>query len=172
MRKINTLALIFVLQLAFIQNSTAQETNPALTLEQSFEELKAKSADYEQYQVVTNTRLNNFWLQISDTLKTKDDTYQKAQNEISQLNTQIKDMDSQMAEKDKKVADSQYLVDHLKILGISVSKNGYVYFNFFLILALAAVIGIGFGRFKENERIASEKNCVESYKPKSIKMKI
>ncbi|MEM1135775.1 MAG: hypothetical protein AAGI07_08025, partial [Bacteroidota bacterium] len=32
----------------------------------------------------------------------------------------------------------------------------YVYFNFFIILALAAIIGIGFGRFKENERITAE----------------
>ncbi len=134
-----------------------QSNTPPSNLNEAFEELKAKSADYEQYQVVSNTRLNNFWKQVNDSISAKESQFQNAQSEISQLNIKMQDMTAEMTQKDKKVADSQYLVDHLKVLGISVSKSGYVYFNFFIIIALAAIIGIGFGRFKENEKTSVEK---------------
>jgi len=152
-------ALFALLLITSAANIFAQDqsTNPPGNLNEAFEELKAKSADYEQYQVVPNTRLNTFWKQVNDSINAKESQFQNAQSEISQLNIKMQDMTAEMAQKDKQVADSQYLVDHLKVLGISMSKNGYVYFNFFIILALAAIIGVGFGRFKENEKTAVEK---------------
>lgn len=174
--KKSTILTFIVFLLASISSFAQEEQEQApANLNAAFEELKDKSANYEQYQVVANSRLEAFWKQITDTLAAKESAINNARSEIRQLKSKIEEMEITMAEKDKKVEDSQYLVDHLTVLGISMSKNGYVYFNFFLILVLAAVIGIGFGRFKENERIASDKkklaetaeNALEDYKKKA-----
>lgn len=157
---LRTFITSFCLALSFA--TSAQDAQTPSNLSESFEELKAKSADYEQYQVVPNTRLNSFWKQITDTITAKENAYQNATSEINSLNKKMQDMEAEMAQKDQKVEESQYLVDHLTVLGISMSKSGYVYLNFFIILALAAVIGIGFGRFKENERVTSENKKLAS----------
>ncbi len=133
-----------------------QEAPPS-NLNEAFEELKDKSANYEQYQVVANARLDAFWKQITDTLAARENAYNNTLSEIRDLNNKMEAMQADMEKKDQQMADNQYLVDHLKVLGISFSKTGYVYFNFFIILALAVVIGLGFNRYKENEKIAVDK---------------
>ncbi|MBT33094.1 MAG: hypothetical protein CMO01_25830 [Thalassobius sp.] len=149
--------LVFVFCITCIQ-AIAQDSDQApANLSEAFSELKSKSTDYEDYEVVKKFRLESFWKQINDTLNAKESAYKESLTEIKSLKTQIKDMTASMEQKDQQVEDSQYLVDHLKFLGISINKDTYVFVNIFIILVLAAVIGIGFGRFKENERVTATK---------------
>ncbi|UZR92858.1 hypothetical protein [Chondrinema litorale] len=168
--------LVFVFCITCIQ-AIAQDTadKAPANLSEAFSELKSKSTDYEDYEVVKKFRLENFWKQINDTITAKDNAYKETLTEIKSLKTQIKDMTASMEQKEQQVVDSQYLVDHLKFLGISINKDTYVFVNIFIILVLAAVIGIGFGRFKENERVTTTKKKeavdaeeeLEDYKRKS-----
>merc|ERR1711916_183983 len=123
----------------------------------AFEDLKSKSSDYQDFEVVKKFRLEDFWKQINDTLEAKESAFNESQTEINSLNKRIEEMSADMEMKDQQVADSQYQVDHLKFLGMSINKDTYVFVNIFIILVLAVTIGIGFGRFKENERITTEK---------------
>ncbi|MEM1136854.1 MAG: hypothetical protein AAGI07_13535, partial [Bacteroidota bacterium] len=127
--QIKYLSLLFFFLLAVSFNIYAQDATdknkPPVNLNAAFEELKSKSTDYEDYEVIKKLRLNNFWKQVTDTLSVKESAYKTSQAEIKELKTKIMEMEIEMQKKDKQVADSQYLVDHLEVLGIPFNKNSY-----------------------------------------------
>ena len=132
-------------------------SNQQQSLKESFEELKDKSSDYEIYEVIKESSLDAFWQEISDTLKARQQEFSEAKNTIGTLNNKIKGLEATIVEKDKAVAESQYLIDHIYVLGIPINKTVYMYLNFFIIIGLALFIGAGYKNYKSSIHTARAK---------------
>lgn len=173
---IRILLSIFFISPFFFQTVIAQDAATSdNSLKGAFEQLKEDSYDFENNEVIKKPLLEQFWRQVNDTLAARKQEYQEAQGKISELNNTIAGMEAAMAQKDKAMEENQFLVEHIHVLGIPLPKNVYVYANFIIILALGGVIGYGYGKYKQNEKIAQTKTTeyqkavddLENYKKKA-----
>lgn len=144
---------------AFAQD---EPTGPP-TLEEQFRSLKDESNSYQEYKVVRETLLDQFYSNVRDSLITIRQDILDAQNKITAQQQEITRLQEELEERQLAVEDSQYDIEHIEFLGIDVQKTTYSTIVWSIIAILLIILAVAIYKYKSSNKVAvKKKNEYES----------
>ncbi len=135
--------LVLALAMIFANNlSKAQDQEP-VTLDEKFTHLNATSETYEQFKVVTTTRLNDFWKEVMDTLQTQKGEIVQLDNLSADRKVEAEQLQSKIDGISAELEKAQSNTTTISFLGADIQKSTYhvvVWAIIVVLLALSVVI--------------------------------
>lgn len=132
------IALTFAILCSLVVNAQ-EEPQPPANLQESFDFMMEKYSTYEQYKVVPIVRLNEFWGEIDDSLKTKDRSISQLKGEIIALNSMIDSLKSDLNSVKNELENSEATNEEIAFLGIPFDKTVYHLMVWAIIILLAVL---------------------------------
>jgi len=155
--KIKALGLLTTLVFAtVISLAQADQDAAPNTLENQFEELKKKSNNYQNYEVVDRVILDKFWDNIEDSLNVQKQEISSLKKNLSSTQKNVKELESQISERDNKITEQSELIDNMSFLGIQIGKGTYVTITWAIIFVLIIVVLVVYFRFKKANKVTTE----------------
>ena len=162
-------SIIAVLTVASL---SAQEQN----LNEEYKALKEKSETYNEYKVIKESRLDEFWSNVQSNEQELNVTINSLNDKIDQLNTEVETKEAARQKAENAMTELDYAATHITVLGIEFSKSAFKMFSGFTVLGLAIGLGFVFFLFKQthsdSKKTAGLLNEVESeyqdYRQKSL----
>jgi len=149
-------ALIFSLSLLIGSIAMAQDDNESNSLQDQYNDLKAKSNNYQIYKVVKETSLDAFWASAKDSLKIERSRIQALQTEVNGLNKEVAQLQTQVSTRDEQLAEQEHQIEHMSFLGASLTKSSYITLTWAIIFALLIAAVIFYVRFYSANSITSK----------------
>lgn len=159
LKKIFTVFLFILLglsPLAMAQDTPLAEPQEN-TLQQQFRTLKERSNNYQEYKVVKENLLDQFYSNVRDSINTAQQRIQEAQNTIQAQQQEIARLQQEVEERQQAVEQSEYEIAHTQFLGIDVEKETYNFIVWGIILALLVVVAVAFMKYKSSNKVAVKK---------------
>lgn len=159
LRKIFPLLIVLLLASAPLAYSQEIETDPEQpnTLEEQFRSLKANSNTYQEYKVVRETLLNQFYSNVRDSINDARQELAEAQQTINAQQQEITRLQGELQEREEAVAQSEYDIEHIQVLGIDIQKQTYNYIVWGIILVLLIVLAVALLKYKSSNKEAVKK---------------
>lgn len=141
MRRFSTPCLL-ALAILFLANfATAQEQEP-VTLEEKFNELNSTSETYEQFKVITTTRLNDFWKEVMDSLQVQKQDISQLGILSSERKLEADQLQSKMDGISAELEKAQSNTTTISFLGADIQKSTYHLVVWGIIILLLVLCGI------------------------------
>lgn len=157
LRKIFPLLIVLLLAsapLAYSQDTATEQPN---TLEEQFRSMKANSNSYQEYKVVRETLLNQFYNNVRDSINTTQQEIAEAQQTINAQQQEITRLQGELEEREEAVAQSEYDIEHIQVLGVDIRKQTYNYIVWGIILVLLIVLAVAMLKYKSSNKEAVKK---------------
>jgi len=154
--KIKALGLLTTLLFATLVNLAQTESESSNSLYDQFEELKKKSNNYQNYEVVDRAVLDEFWNNIEDSLNVQKQEISDLKKNLSSTQQNVSQLESQISERDSKISEQSERIDNMSFLGLQISKGTYVTITWAIIFILIVVVLIVYFRFKKANRVTTE----------------
>lgn len=154
--KLKLIILVFTLftfSNGFCQTAAQDEAQTVNTLSSQYKQLKDEANNYQIYQVVKESALDNFWGSVADTLHETSVTIASLNAEVAKLKNQVKELKSQVAERDTSLSKQEYNIDHMSFLGMMLTKSTYVVITWIIIFILLIIALILFFRFQNANKV-------------------
>lgn len=166
-----TLGLIASLQANAQQVPAAKKSGP-YTLKQQFNSMKYRSSSHREfnqdYKVVKVNSLDNFWTQVQDSLKAREQNIRKAgkatatalvqaQKTIAEQKSKIQNLTLENSRKDQQLQKTAHDVESLSVFGLDMNKQVYVILSWVIIIGLLVVAGIFAFLYQKSKVITDEK---------------
>lgn len=126
------------------------------TLTEQFLYLKKKSNSWQEYKVVKETMLNNFWANIQDSVATFHRQLSETQAKVDAQNKEIQKVNETLAAKDKTIQASEHASTHISVLGIDVLKESFVTFFWISVSVLALLLGLAIYQYKRSDQVTAK----------------
>ena len=144
MRRFSTLCLL-ALATFFVPNlSIAQDQEPVapVTLDEKFNSLKTTSETYEQFKVITTTRLDDFWKEVQDSLRSQQEASVQLLTEVTERKLEAEQLQSKMDGISAELEKAQNNTTTISFLGADIQKSTYhlVVWGIIVILLILCVI--------------------------------
>lgn len=137
-QSIKALTSVFVLTLVSGSTLFGQDN-----LQQQFEEFYQKeTSSWEEYKLIKQPKLKNFWSVVMDTLDHKESQIRSSRQTIASLNADLESIAVELASTKAALAESETLNDSISFVGIVMSKAAYNIMVWIIILALAVGVGV------------------------------
>ena len=150
MRFLVTIIFLMFSQFTFSQN-----------LQNQFTDLRDNSESFKEYKVIKLNELNNFWKGVADTLSHNNLTIAELQEAMSTHDIEIKKLEGAIEQSKTNALDLEFGVEHINVLGLSISKTAYQIVNFTVIITLLVLVA--FLVFKYNERRLTTKEKINAF---------
>lgn len=141
---------------ALAQEEPAEAETPN-TLARQFQEMKDKSNRYQEYKVVKEVYLDNFFNNVQDSISEVKGNLSETRAKISEQNSKLDSLRQKIDEQASKVKESEYDKTHIKAMGIDFLKENYIYLNWGIIIGLILVLAIAIYKYKESNKVAVDK---------------
>jgi uncharacterized small protein (DUF1192 family) len=175
------LSLTLVL-LAFV-GSVSATTDPGSekpTLAQQFEAVREQAEVIESFRMLKAYQVENFWKAVQDTLRQKDASLAEIKERMAASEGEIESLKSTMQQKEAAVSEMEFAGTHITVLGMDVTKAGFVRTVFLGGGALVVLIGLGLWAFRLSYRTASESRSLydevcrefETYKHRVVEKEV
>jgi len=153
--RITALVLLLISSIAVI----AQEEEPAVqqpqTLKGTFDGMMEKYSTYEQYKVIPITRMNQFWVEVNDSLITKDRSISQLNVEIVALNAMIDSLKSDLATVKNNLETSEATNSEISFVGIPFDKTVYHILVWTIIIILASLAVVAYFMYIRSNGLTS-----------------
>lgn len=133
------------------------EPEPVNTLEEQFRSMKANSNTYQEYKVVRETLLNQFYNNVRDSINITQQEIAEAQQTINAQQQEITRLQDELQEREEAVAQSEYDIEHIQVLGIDIRKQTYNYIVWGIILILLILLAIAILKYQSSNKVAVKK---------------
>lgn len=157
LRKIFPLLLVLLLASAPLAYSQETEQEQPNTLEEQFRSLKNNSNSYQEYKVVRETLLNQFYNNVRDSINIAQQQLAEAQQTITAQQQEINRLQGELQEREEAVAQSEYDIEHIQVLGIDIRKDTYNYIVWGIILVLLIIVAVAILKYKSSNKVAVKK---------------
>lgn len=127
------------------------------TLEEQFRTLKESSNNYQEYKVVRETNLNQFYNNVRDSIYTAKQNILQAQSKINEQQQEIERLNDEVASRQQAVEQSEYEIAHTQLLGIDIEKETYNFLVWGLILILLIILAVVVLKYKSSNKVAVKK---------------
>lgn len=154
-RKIYTILLFTVIGLA--PAAMAQDAPAENTLREQFRSIKESSNNYQEYKVVKERRLDEFYSNVKDSINIAQQRILEAQNTITTQQQEIARLKDEVEERQQAVEQSEYEIAHTQLLGIDIEKETYNYIVWGIILILLIILAVAFLKYKSSNKEAVKK---------------
>jgi hypothetical protein len=135
----------------------AQDVPQENTLQEQFRSIKDRSNNYQEYKVVKENLLDQFYDNVRDSINIAKQRILEAQNTITTQQQEINRLNDEVAERQEAVEQSEYAIAHTQLLGIDIEKETYNFVVWGIILALLIVLAVAFLKYKSSNKIAVKK---------------
>jgi len=154
--KIKALGLLTALLLSTLAVLAQTESESSNSLYDQFEDLKKKSNNYQNYEVVDRALLDGFWNNIEDSLNVQQQEITSLKKELASTQKNVSELEGQISERDAKINEQSDLIDNMSFLGIQIGKGTYVTITWAIIFVLVVLVLIVYFRFKNANKVTSE----------------
>lgn len=149
------IAALLVMAFAGLQAQDISE-NESNSLGDQYNELKAKSNNYQIYKVVKEASLDAFWSSVRDTLGNERREINELNAEVKNLKAEVNSLNDQVAERDKALEEQAYQIDHMSFLGIQLTKGTYITVTWVIIFALFITALVLYFRFQSAHSVTAK----------------
>lgn len=149
------LALFAFAPLAYGQQEA--ELEAPNTLEEQFRSMKNVSNTYQDYKVVRETLLNQFYNNVRDSINDYQQEIAEAQQRIEAQQQEINRLQNELQEREEAVAEAQHGIEHIQVLGINIRKDTYNFIVWGIILVLLIVLAVAILKYKSSNKVAVKK---------------
>lgn len=156
MRNLILLTIIILSSLSTISGQNSKPTDSD-NLTGQFKFLLEKAETYNDYKVIKETRLNEFWRVVEDSVQQLETDIAAAQKILSDQYAQIENLQQSINEKDELLATTEFAMAHIRFLGINFSKTSFIFINVILIGGLVVLLALGLFQYNNNRIIARQK---------------
>lgn len=151
------MVIMFSAPFAYGQQAADPEQEAPNTLEEQFRSMKRASNTYQDYKVVRETMLNQFYNNVRDSINNFQQDIAAAQQTIEAQQQEINRLQNELQEGEEAVAQSQYDIEHIQVLGIDVRKETYNFIVWGIILVLLIVLATAIFKYKSSNAEAVKK---------------
>jgi len=130
------LALLFLVSIVSIANAQDE------TLNEQYSGLKENSETYNEYKVIKESRLDEFWSNVNQEQSQLESEINSLNTKIDELNNSVESKEAAKISAEKQLAEMEQAATHISVLGIEFTKSSFKMTVGFTILGL--VIGLGF----------------------------
>jgi len=157
---LSTISFLFALSLSGNLNAQAVETE-VNTLDKQYETLMRVSTTYQEYKVIKNVRLNEFWKNIQDSIKTAGVEKLALKQKISGLNEELITTQNNLSEVTSNLETSNHDRDRIDFIGIPLKKAAYNSVVWGIIFILGGLALFFFFRYNKSNAITrtTKKEC-------------
>ncbi len=134
----------------------APEEEVANTLTEQFVLLKKKSNRWQEYRVVKETNLNQFWVNIQDSIANFQQQLNETQAKVVDQNQQIQKLNETITDKDESIQASEHASTHINVLGIDIMKESFLTFFWISVSVLALLLAFAIYQFKRSNRVTAK----------------
>lgn len=156
LKKIYMVLMLLMMAASPVAYGQEEETTPN-TLEEQFRTLKETSNTYQEYKVVRETSLNQFYNNVRDSINTFKQELQEAQNQINEQQQEIEQLKEEVAKWQEAVEQSEYEIAHTQFLGIDIEKETYNLLVWGIILVLLIILAVAIMKYKSSNKVAVKK---------------
>jgi uncharacterized protein YlxW (UPF0749 family) len=127
---------------AAAQQSAKDSLNADPSLRGQYQSILSKSKNLNGFKVVNPARLNTFWKNVNDSLRTERRQLPALRKQIAEEQKTIADLKAQLSGKESALNSSNQRLDEISFMGISFSKGTYntMVWTIILVLTLALII--------------------------------
>jgi len=154
--KMNAFGLLTALLFASTLTIAQSDSESVNSLSNQFEELKKKSNNYQNYEVVDRAVLDDFWNNIEDSLNVQKQEISDLKKNLSSTQKNVTELEAQISERDNKITEQSERIDNMSFLGVQISKGTYVTITWAIIFILIVVVLIVYFRFKKANKVTTE----------------
>lgn len=144
------LSLIFAFVGAVVSQSMGQNS-----LQEKYDVMLESTETYEQYKVIPRSTLNEFWNEVSDSLRRNTRTIGDLRSQILTQQASIESLEGNVADLQTRLDESLNVNDSINFMGISFSKVGYHLFVWLIIVVLAVLGLISYLMFIRGNRVTT-----------------
>lgn len=155
LKKLYAILLFTIVGLA--PAAVAQDVPQENTLQEQFRSIKDRSNNYQEYKVVKENLLDQFYSNVKDSINIAKQRILEAQNTITTQQQEISRLKDEVAERQEAVEQSEYAIAHTQLLGIDIEKETYNFVVWGIILALLIVLAIAFHKYNSSNKVAVKK---------------
>lgn len=151
-----TCQLITVL-LSFSITAFSQADQSAVKkLVDQYNDLKANTETYNEFKVIREARLDQWFAVVQDSIKTLKTKIVEERSAISKLQDTLSSFDSEKQKLLSSLSEFEYGQTHISVLGIDFSKSGFIVITFIVEIGLLFTLGFLSFRYLDNQRVTSE----------------
>ncbi|WP_462251504.1 hypothetical protein [Ekhidna sp.] len=125
------------------------------SLQEKYDGIIESTETYEQYKVIPRTTIDDFWMEVSDTLKLNKGVINDLQIKRQDQEAFIKKLEADILNLQSNLDSSLNQNDSINFVGISFSKVGYHLMVWLIIAVLAAFGVIAYLMFARSNRVTS-----------------
>ncbi|WP_258097197.1 hypothetical protein [Marinoscillum pacificum] len=153
--RITALVLLLISSFAVVAQEEEAAVDQPQTLKGTFDGMMEKYSTYEQYKVIPITRMNQFWVEVNDSLITKDRSISQLNVEIVALNAMIDSLKSDLATVKNNLETSEATNSEISFVGIPFDKTVYHILVWTIIIILAALAVIAYFMYIRSNGLTS-----------------
>lgn len=153
--RITALVLLLISSFAVVAQEEETAVDQPQTLKGTFDGMMEKYSTYEQYKVIPITRMNQFWVEVNDSLITKDRSISQLNVEIVALNAMIDSLKSDLATVKNNLETSEATNSEISFVGIPFDKTVYHILVWTIIIILAALAVIAYFMYIRSNGLTS-----------------
>ncbi len=127
------------------------------SLSRQFQNMKEGANNYQEYKVVRERNLDEFWKNVQDTLAARQRQMLESRQQIQDQQQEIKRLSQEINERNQEVAESEYEKAHIQVLGMNIQKEAYVTFNWVVIGLLILILAVVLYNHRNSKRFAVRK---------------
>ncbi len=126
-------------------------------LKSQFDALKGNAETYNDYKVLKESTLDDFWIIVEDSLRAQQKLDDENNDLISSQVTEIEDLKNAAEANQSMFEENELATTHIRFLGIDFLKSTFNILVSVSISALILLIAIGFIQYNQNRLVASQK---------------
>lgn len=139
-----------------IFSAYAQEQNLPSNLDNQYSDLKEKAETYNEFKVIRETRLDEWYNVIQDSIRNLKSQIVDEKKYSEGLNDTISSINSRMEQLTNSVQEFEHGQTHITVLGIDFTKKGFVILTFIVEAILVIILIILSFKFYDSHRVTSE----------------
>lgn len=134
-----TIKVIFLLIL-LPSLSFSQGDSLKLNLIQQYEDLKLNTETFNDFKVIRETRLDNWFQTIQDSINVQKETNESLRTSIGSLEDSLDQIRSRMQSLEDEQSQGEFEKTHIAVMGINFSKSAYKAMSLISIVGLLIVL--------------------------------
>ena len=140
-----------------VLSAQGQDAPTPNTLEEQFRTLKESSNNYQEYKVVKEANLNQFYNNVRDSIYTAKQNILQAKSKINEQQQEIERLKDEVESRQQAVEQSEYEIAHTQFLGIDIEKETYNFLVWGIILVLLIILAVAILKYKSSNKVAVKK---------------
>lgn len=127
------------------------------SIQQQFDQFyENETSSWQEYKLVKQPKLKEFWTVVSDTLRIKNENLAKRSVEINSLKVNIDTLNNRVATLETNLAESRAVNNEIYFIGIPMAKSAYNIMVWLIILVLAVGVGVVYMMYMRSNSVTKK----------------